>query len=647
MPHRYKMQRLHRYIIIILLLFFTGHKVYSESTIQKSILIISSYNNSSRQVSNNITDFIDSYRNLGGRYTIMIENMNCNSFSDATEWKPTLKGIFSKYQASKSPSMVIIFGQEAWGTYLSLSDEERLDVPVIVSMVSRNYVDLPTREQDIIDWAPESLDYTMFNDSLAPPVTAYMYNFDIGKNIELILDLYPDTENIVFLSDNTYGGVALQALVRDELKKYANLNLQLLDGRGHTIYTLINELKKVPENSAMLLGTWRIDKNDGVIMPNATYLIFDANPNLPAFTPTSVAMQNWAIGGLIPDYRSVSEDIAAKAYYSLDCDSVIPPQIELFENHLLLDYVKINQVELDISNLKQDYTIINKPATFYELYHQQIWMIVGVMAFLALAFLLVSYYLLRLKFLNRRLAVSEANLMEAKNAAEESNRLKSAFLANMSHEIRTPLNAIVGFTDVISSGEISQEEIAEYNSIIKSNSNLLLHLINDILDLSRMESGRVNLNMQPCNVVSLCKEALATVDISNKTLNHLEFESNLDQYFLDVDSQRLKQVLINLLSNALKFTTEGTITLSFVVDTKESLAYFSVSDTGIGIPKDKQSQVFDRFEKLNDYAQGTGLGLAICKLIVEKLGGAIWVDADYTDGARFIFNLPITSKEER
>ena len=128
------MQRLHRYIIIILLLFFTGHKVYSESTIQKSILIISSYNNSSRQVSNNITDFIDSYRNLGGRYTIMIENMNCNSFSDATEWKPTLKGIFSKYQASKSPSMVIIFGQEAWGTYLSLSDEERLDVPVIVSM---------------------------------------------------------------------------------------------------------------------------------------------------------------------------------------------------------------------------------------------------------------------------------------------------------------------------------------------------------------------------------------------------------------------------------------------------------------------------------------------------------------------------------
>ena len=435
--------------------------------------------------------------------------------------------------------------------------------------------------------------------------------------------------------------------MRDELKKYANLNLQLLDGRGHTIYTLINELKKVPENSAMLLGTWRIDKNDGVIMPNATYLIFDANPNLPAFTPTSVAMQNWAIGGLIPDYRSVSEDIAAKAYYSLDCDSVIPPQIELFENHLLLDYVKINQVELDISNLKQDYTIINKPATFYELYHQQIWMIVGVMAFLALAFLLVSYYLLRLKFLNRRLAVSEANLMEAKNAAEESNRLKSAFLANMSHEIRTPLNAIVGFTDVISSGEISQEEIAEYNSIIKSNSNLLLHLINDILDLSRMESGRVNLNMQPCNVVSLCKEALATVDISNKTLNHLEFESNLDQYFLDVDSQRLKQVLINLLSNALKFTTEGTITLSFVVDTKESLAYFSVSDTGIGIPKDKQSQVFDRFEKLNDYAQGTGLGLAICKLIVEKLGGAIWVDADYTDGARFIFNLPITSKEER
>ena len=139
------------------------------------------------------------------------------------------------------------------------------------------------------------------------------------------------------------------------------------------------------------------------------------------------------------------------------------------------------------------------------------------------------------------------------------------------------------------------------------------------------------------------KQALATVDISYKSNNHLEFDCEFDHYTLNTDAQRLKQIIINLLSNAAKFTSNGTITLSFWVEADKSQVCFSVTDTGRGIPKDRQMQVFNRFEKLNEYAQGTGLGLAICKLIVEKEGGAIWVDPDYTGGARFIFTLPINS----
>ena len=136
-------------------------------------------------------------------------------------------------------------------------------------------------------------------------------------------------------------------------------------------------------------------------------------------------------------------------------------------------------------------------------------------------------------------------------------------------------------------------------------------------------------------------QLLASVDLSRRTDNHFEFESEYSSYTLKTDVQRLQQVIINLLSNALKFTQHGTITLSFSIDEERNQALFSVTDTGCGIPADKQKTIFNRFEKLNEYAQGTGLGLAICKLIVEKWHGNIWVDPNYTLGARFLFSMPL------
>ena len=151
---------------------------------------------------------------------------------------------------------------------------------------------------------------------------------------------------------------------------------------------------------------------------------------------------------------------------------------------------------------------------------------------------------------------------------------------------------------------------------------------------------------EKCDVVDLCREALATVDISTKTGNQFKFDCHLEHFLLDIDPQRLKQVIINLLSNASKFTNHGIITLAFWIDEVAQEACFSVTDTGCGIPAEKQNHVFQRFEKLNEYAQGTGLGLAICKLIVEKGGGRIWVDPAYTTGARFVFTIPINSSPQ-
>ena len=237
---------------------------------------------------------------------------------------------------------------------------------------------------------------------------------------------------------------------------------------------------------------------------------------------------------------------------------------------------------------------------------------------------------------------TEAKLIDAKEKAETADRLKSAFLANMSHEIRTPLNAIVGFSDVLASGGSSEEDQRNYFRIIQSNSDLLLRLINDILDLSRLEANKVILTPEDCDVVQLCRQALSSVEMSRRESgNRFVFETKTDSFVLQTDIQRLQQVLINLLTNAAKFTKNGTITLQFEVEKEKNRVLFAVADTGCGIPKEKQKQVFERFEKLNEYAQGTGLGLSICKLTVDKWGGDIWIDPNYEGGARFVVSHPL------
>lgn len=245
------------------------------------------------------------------------------------------------------------------------------------------------------------------------------------------------------------------------------------------------------------------------------------------------------------------------------------------------------------------------------------------------------------------LEMMKRELLSSKEKAEMSDSLKSAFLANMSHEIRTPLNSIVGFSDVLAMGGSTEDEQQSYYQIIKTNSDLLLRLINDILDLSRLEANRVTLTWEECDVVQLCSQVVASVSFSRQSSdNQFLFSTSFETFRMVTDVQRMQQVIINLLSNADKFTKRGKITLDFSVNEEKQMAIFSVTDTGCGIPKEKQGLVFERFEKLNEYAQGTGLGLSICKLIVHKWRGSIWIDPDYTGGARFVFSHPLNIEKE-
>lgn len=743
------------YLLLLLLssITMTG----ARNTPDSLILIISSYNPETSQTSGNISEFLDEYTRLGGKSSVVIENMNCKSFSEAYLWEERMNDILSKYTGKNFPKIIILLGQEAWSSYLSQDTLLTKNVPVIGGMVSRNAVLLPPNKVDLENWEAESID--VISDTIRNwQVSGFAYAYDIDANIQLILDFYPNTKNIAFISDNSYGGVSLQAFVKKVMKeKFPALNLILLDGRKHTIYSMSEEISKLPEQTVILIGTWRVDKNDGYFMRNATYAMMSANPNVPAFTATSIGMGHWTIGGYIPKYRTIGKDVANQAYgLETQQDSkLLKTGIELIPNEYCFDYAKLKKMGFENKKFTENAQFYNKQLSYFEEYKYQIIMVASAFILLLLGFLLALYFYFRtkrlkddleqsqkdntlilnnvntgIKFVNPDFTIKwhngvdfgisrerilkskgqicykalqgldtpcdycpvliamksgkasetivqrgnyfvyivanpvfsdhekllgvvirieditkqkhvELELRLAKEKAEESDRLKSAFLANMSHEIRTPLNAIVGFSGVLTTDECDMESRQEYASIIQKNSDLLLRLINDILDISRLETGRLQFTFEEYEIVSVCRSVMATTSYGKRDQVAYVFEPACEPFLLVTDVQRLQQILINLLSNANKFTERGSITLGFDVCEQEDCVYFYVADTGCGIPENKQQRVFERFEKLDEYVQGTGLGLAICKLTITMMGGDIWVDKDYKEGARFVVRHPL------
>ena len=610
------------------------------------ILIISSYNPDAGRTSGYISDFMEEFQRLGGTNTIALENMNCKSFSESPQWKSKMAEILDKYEGKRAPVLLVLIGQEAWAAYLSQADSIRGKFPVLTSLASRNAIILPDDSVNLKTWMPGAVDF--FNDFTDPSVKAgFVYEYDVEANINLIKHLYPNTKNIAFVSDNSYGGVSLQAHVVAEMKKHPELNLILLDGRTNTIYTISDKLHELPPNTALLMGTWRVDMYDGYFMRNATYTMMEAAGDVPTFSISSVGIGYWAIGGVTPSYRPLGKDMAYQAVRLLqgaDSDRI---EVEVIPNKVMMDSKIVKEKRLDLSFTHQPIEMVNENPSFYEQYKYHIWTVATILVVLSAGLFVSLYFYYHTKKLKDELQESESALRDAKDRAEESSRLKSAFLANMSHEIRTPLNAIVGFSDVLASGGSSEDEQQGYVDIIKTNSDLLLRLINDILDVSRLEADRVTFTFEECDVVPLCQRVLASVSQARKSENEFIFECDRESMDMRTDTQRLQQVIINLLSNADKFTRNGKITLGLKVDEKQREVLFTVSDTGTGIPLEKQKLVFERFEKLNEYVQGTGLGLSICKLTVEKWGGEIWVDPGYTDGARFVFTHPLDIEQPK
>ena len=629
---------------LFFLLFITISSAQAQTKCGKpdnTILIISSYNPDTRTTAETLSEFIREYSTIGGTYNVAIESMNCRNLPESKQWRSRMTDILKKYcNGTTQPSLVILLGVEAGSAFFSLDEEVVHRLPVMLGMSNRNVIMLPPSGVNIKEWNPESQDilkdFKNFN-----IVGGIIYQYDVDKNIKLIKSLYPRTRNVAFLSDNTFGGLTMQAYVKKKMKRYPDLKLQLIDGRKLSFIKVNDMVSKMSDRTTVLVGTWRIDCSDNYVLGSTTHMLCATNRKLHVFTMSSVGMDSWAIGGYSPDYRNVGKELADYSYSYLKTRR--KPGVTVLNGIYQFDYNRLNDFHIDPSRLPADSHLINEPPSFY---HQNEHLVIGIsifIIFLIICLGIAFYYIVHMNRMKKILQLKSEELKLAKEEAEEANRMKTSFLANMSHEIRTPLNAIVGFSNVITDPnmEVSEEERRNFGDIIQQNSLLLLHLINDILDLSSIESGRLAMQFGDYDIIALCRTVISTTESLHRTKADFLFDPPVETFILRTDEQRLSQVLINLLTNASKFTEKGFIRLAINIDEANNIVQFSVTDTGCGIPADKIEAVFERFEKLNNFAQGTGLGLSISRMIVEGCGGRIWVDPTYKEGARFIFTHPI------
>jgi len=637
-----------RLITTALLSLLTLLPCYAEAPLSSPLsrdtyLIIASYNPDTKRMSDFINSFGESLLENGDKSEVLIEDLGTKNFTlEAHTWKDQVAALIRKHEKSGIKAIVLL-GQEAWAAFLQLAEGDSTalmpfrDIPVFCAFTSENGMTLPAEFHDK-NWRPIYINMAE-HASRKFRGGGFLNVYSVTANIKLIKDFYPNVRNIALLTDNTYGGASLIALFRKEIVNFPEIVPIYIDGRKVSGDEAKETVKNLPAGSVLLIGTWRVNKEGQYFLRNSLEELVSGNNDLPVFSLTGSGIGTLAIGGYIPKYGA-NANIIARQIINFKKGMVDSVRFIRGEGEYNFDNRKIKELGVRSDQLPANSVLISSEDPRIDQYKNYI-TIISVITILSILLLVTMFVLYtRNRKLRRNLEVREGELIAAKDKAEESDKLKSAFLANMSHEIRTPLNAIVGFSDILCTEALTDTEKTNYNSLISQNSDILLTLINDILDISRLETGKTKFSFQEVEINALFDNVLSTTKHLRKPGIQYIFNPGKEHFILRTDPKRLLQVLINLITNANKFTEQGTITLSYELDSSKSFVLFTITDTGCGIPSGKTKNIFKRFEKLDEYKQGTGLGLAICKQIVTKLGGDIWLDPAYTSGARFCFTHP-------
>lgn len=637
-----------RILLAITILLATGfclHAYQEDKTVP--VVIVTSYNPDVKSISDNVSAFSEEFALCGLPNRVTLENMNCLNLSESLEWKDRLWSLLEKYYRNgEMPAAVVLLGNEASSTFFSMDIPALKKTPVLFGMRGDNITLLPEdRDVDLVNWYPDSYyltrDFDEFN-----IVGGVVYDYDIAKTLSMIGGVGRQIDTLAFISDNTFGGVTMQAHFLKSMKSMPQYAVKCFDGRRITFPYLDQAIGTLSDNTAIVLGTWRVDSSDSYALKNTTYTLAVSNPSIPTFTLASVGLGHWAIGGYSPDYMiqgGILADAVADFLKSGD-----PNPVKVVSGSYTVDYAVAKRLGYNLKSLPEDTVFLNKPVSFFREHTAIILLVTLVIAFLICCLTVTLYHLKMSKTLQHHLEKRGEELAKERDRAEKASAMKSSFIANISHEIRTPLNAVVGFSQLLSNEvlPLSAEEKQEYSSHIMLNSNVLLNLIDEVLDLSKLDADRIVYNYRMDNLVEVARSAADAARLNLNPDVSIIVNSSSEEVMVETDKERLYQVFCNLLSNAKKFTNTGSITIDIDTVSDSDMVIVSVTDTGCGIPEDKAKAVFDRFVKLDPYQQGTGLGLSIVQSIVKHFGGKIKVDTSYKEGARFVFTHPYAIRDK-
>lgn len=610
------------------------------------VVIVSSYNTAVRHVNENLAEFFEEYTRSGLPNPITVEDINAHNLPDCLGWRVRLRRVLRKYyEKGNRPACIVLLGLESSSVFFSFDDPELKRTPVVVGMRGSALVKIPAHERlDIVAWDPESYDLTKdFNDYNI--VGGQLYYYDVKRNLDLIKRFYPKCNTLTFMTDNTLRGVTMHALFKKYVQNDRRFEVNYIDGRKMSIIDADEAISDMPASQALLIGTWTADNSNSYVVRNSTYTFGQTNPKLPTFTLTNVAMGHWPVAGYTPRYQVLGRELADDVIAFLKTGKKKP--VKLVDNHYVFDLQRVDMLRLSLDGFNFKYDVVNEPLSVFEEYRDTIIFVTVLIIVLISALCITIHLLRRSRRLSAKLVKQGKELLVAKYNAEEANHAKSRFIANISHEIRTPLNAVLGFSQLFANDqiELTAEERKQYAELIMTNGNMLLKLVDDVLEVSKIEAGKLKFNIGEHDVVALVNTAAKIAETNRKSEDvEIRVATSISHLTIETDRERLLQVLANLTTNAKKCTEHGSITIALEKLPKDDMISISVSDTGCGIPKEKAEEVFERFRKLDSFRQGTGLGLSICRAFVEELGGKIWVDTTYTEGARFVFTHPIRQK---
>ena len=597
---------------------------------RKRLLIINGYHDGAPWAQDIINPVLFDISKRDNFYAPEVIYLSNTLIHNEEDFRVMEDGLFNRFR-EKKPDYLVLVGNFAF----SLRDRivrEWGDVPMLLVCQSLEYgterfyyTDI-NAEEECEDLRPLSELQGKYNFSAIHIPNLYRQTIDMMRR------MFPKMDKLVFVADGLYINRHLNHEIRDYMKaNYPSIDYEWLLAADETSEQLQQYLLSKDYNIGLLLSTWFYERMTihgyPQLIAGDAHLIKSVRH--PVFGLRSAYFSYGITGGVFPSPEEFSADLkAGLADLISGADMAKVPFRSVEMQVPIVNYEKLERCGLTEKDCPEGTVFLNKPKTLWEQYYIAI-----ISAMIAVAALTIVGIVV-MAFQRRKIEI----LAQSREKAEESDRLKMAFLANMSHEIRTPLNAIVGFSRLLPKTK-DPEKQARFVETINVNNDLLLKLIGDVLDTAKIESNTLDVHKEETDVNKVLRSADSTVRFRLRKGVGLILQLGQPDCVVVTDTVRLRQVLVNLLTNAIKFTEAGCITFGYEMRPGE--IYFYVRDTGQGIAPDKIGLLFTRFTKLNNFAQGNGLGLSISKSIVEKLGGRIGAESEgLGKGSLFWFTLP-------